>query len=75
MVNEAILYSTKALYEKDAQLARTVIEKDSQVDNMENFLKGSSLKYGIDVVSIATDDLISKKLVMYFREKKQRHVR
>lgn len=43
--------------------------------DIENFLKGSSLKYGIDVVSIVTNDLISKKLILYFREKKQRRVR
>lgn len=44
MVNEAILYSTKALFEKDAHLAQTVIDKDVQVDQMENFLDEEVLK-------------------------------
>lgn len=42
---------------------------------MENFLKGSSLKYGIDVVSISTRDAVSKKLMSYFQEKQRRRVR
>lgn len=43
--------------------------------DVENFLKGSSLKFGIDVISISTQDNISRRLVSYFREKMQRRVR
>lgn len=43
--------------------------------DMDNFLKGSSLKYGIDVVSISTRDAVTKKLLNYFQEKQRRRVR
>lgn len=42
---------------------------------MENFLKGSSLKYGIDAVSIPTKGMPSRALLAYFRQKRQRKVR
>lgn len=42
---------------------------------VENFLKGSSLKYGIDVVSVSTQDMVSKKLLEYFKQKAQRRLR
>jgi len=41
-------------------------------EEVESFLKGSSLKYGIDVISISTKDNIPKRLIAYFREKAQR---
>lgn len=43
--------------------------------DVESFLKGSSLKYGIDVVSVSTQDIISKVLLGYFRQKAQRRLR
>lgn len=42
---------------------------------VENFLKGSSLKYGIDIVSISTKDKTAKKLLSYFKEKQRRRLR
>jgi uncharacterized protein (DUF58 family) len=39
---------------------------------VESFLKGSSLKYGIDVVSISTKDNISSRLISYFKQKSNR---
>lgn len=36
---------------------------------VESFLKGSSLKHGIDVISVSTKDHIPKKLISYFKEK------
>lgn len=44
MVNESITYATRALFEKDENLANTVIEKDQQVDRMENKLDEEALK-------------------------------
>lgn len=44
MVKEAITYSTKALFEKDAVMARAVIDKDNQIDSMENNLDEEALK-------------------------------
>lgn len=44
-------------------------------DEVENFLKGSSLKFGIDVISISTRDNVSRRLISYFREKMRRRVR
>ncbi len=38
---------------------------------VENFLKGSSLKFGIDVLSISTADNISRILMHYFKKKMQ----
>lgn len=43
-------------------------------NEVESFLKGSSLKYGIDVISISTKDNIPKRLITYFREKQLRRV-
>lgn len=42
---------------------------------MENFLKGSSLRYGIDVVSVSTKDKVSSRLMNYFKQKQRRRVR
>lgn len=42
---------------------------------IENFLKGSSLKYGIDTVSVSTKDAPDRRLLAYFREKRQRRER
>lgn len=42
---------------------------------MESFLKGSSLKYGIDIVSISTRDKPHRRLMAYFREKQGRRTR
>ncbi|HCL56538.1 MAG TPA: phosphate transport system regulatory protein PhoU [Spirochaetia bacterium] len=44
MVNEAIVYSTRALFEKDENLAKSVVEKDTMIDMMENKLDEESLK-------------------------------
>jgi len=41
-------------------------------EEVESFLKGSSLKFGIDVVSISTKDNITTRLISYFRQKAQR---
>jgi len=41
-------------------------------EEVESFLKGSSLKFGIDVVSVSTKDKIPARLIAYFREKAQR---
>lgn len=45
------------------------------LEEVASFLKGSSLKYGIDVISISTRDNIPKRLIAYFREKAQRRIR
>lgn len=42
---------------------------------MENFLKGGSLKYGIDAVSVPTKGEPSRALLAHFRSKRQRKVR
>lgn len=44
-------------------------------DAIESFLKGSSLRYGIDVLSISTKDIVSKKLMGYFKDKQRRRSR
>lgn len=44
-------------------------------EEIENFLKGSSLKYGIDTVSISTKDKPAQKLLSYFKEKQNRKTR
>lgn len=44
-------------------------------EEVEHFLKGSSLKYGIDVVSISTKDIVSKRLMAYFKNKSKRRVK
>lgn len=41
---------------------------------VESFLKGSSLKFGIDVVSVSTRDNIPRRLISYFRDKNNRRV-
>ncbi len=44
LVNEAILYATKSLFEKDKNLAESVIKKDKQIDQLENLLDEEALK-------------------------------
>ena len=41
-------------------------------EEVESFLKGSSLKYGIDVISVSTRDNITRRLTGFFKEKSLR---